>query len=195
MVRGPRDWATLASVESALELPWELGPWREVLSGLDPQRRCTLCWGLPAALGSEEQYSDLSLPPAFWCPPTASHWPRPTGSLLAGNLDHGEGWGMGLRAPPRHSGPLDYMNSKLRFRCNKQKLVVVSSFICVRLFVTLWAVARQPSLSFTISWSLLRFLSIELVMLSNHLVLFCLLLLLSSIFPSIRVFSNKSSLR
>ena len=87
------------------------------------------------------------------------------------------------------------MNSKLHFRCNKQKLVVVYSFTSVRLFVTPWTVARQSSLSFTISWSLLRFLSIELVMLSNHLILFCLLLLLSSIFPSIRVFSSKPSLR
>ena len=55
--------------------------------------------------------------------------------------------------------------------------------------------ARQASLSFTISWSLLKFMSIELMMLSNHLFLCHPLLLLPSIFPSIRVFSNESALR
>ena len=55
--------------------------------------------------------------------------------------------------------------------------------------------ARQSSLSFTISQSLLKLMSIELVMPSNHLILCYPLLLLPSIFPSIRVFSNKSALR
>ena len=54
--------------------------------------------------------------------------------------------------------------------------------------------ARQASLSFTISWSLLKLLSIELVMPSNHLILCRPLLLLPSIFPSIRVFSKESAL-
>ena len=57
-----------------------------------------------------------------------------------------------------------------------------------------WMVAHQASLSLTISWSLLKFMSIELVMLSNHLILCCPLLLLPSIFPSIRVFPNESAL-
>ena len=55
--------------------------------------------------------------------------------------------------------------------------------------------ACQASLSFTISQSLLRFMSIEMVTLSNHLILCCLLLLLPSVFPSIKVFSNESALR
>ena len=54
--------------------------------------------------------------------------------------------------------------------------------------------ARQTSLSFTISWSLLKLVSIELVMPSNHLILCCPLFLLPSIFPSIRVFSNELAL-
>ena len=62
-------------------------------------------------------------------------------------------------------------------------------FSHVGLFVTPWTAARQASLSFTISQSLLKLISIELVMPSNHLSL-CYLLLLLSIFPSIRVFSN-----
>ena len=62
------------------------------------------------------------------------------------------------------------------------------------LFVTPMTAACQASLSFTVSWSLLKFMSIEMVMLSNHLILCCPLLLLPSIFPSIRVFPNKSVL-
>ena len=64
----------------------------------------------------------------------------------------------------------------------------------VRLFVSPWTVARQASLSITNSQSLLKFMSIELVMPSNHLILICPLLLLPSIFPSIRVFSNELAL-
>ena len=59
---------------------------------------------------------------------------------------------------------------------------------------TPWTAARLASLSFTISWSLLRFISIESEMLSNHLILCSFLLLLPSIFPSIRVFSNELAL-
>ena len=54
--------------------------------------------------------------------------------------------------------------------------------------------ARQASLSITSSWNLLKLMSIESVMASNHLILYCPLLLLLSIFPSIRVFSNESVL-
>ena len=72
-------------------------------------------------------------------------------------------------------------------------VVVVHSLSCVWLFESSWVAARQASLSFTISWSLLELLSIESAMPSNHLVL-CPLLLLPSISPSIRVFSNESAL-
>ena len=65
----------------------------------------------------------------------------------------------------------------------------------VPLFETPWTVAHQASLSFCISWSLLKLMPIELVMPSNHLILCRILLLLPSIFPSIRVFSNESALR
>ena len=57
--------------------------------------------------------------------------------------------------------------------------VVIQLLSCVGLFVTLWTAAHQASLSFTISWSLLKLMSIELVMLSNHLILCCPLLLQS----------------
>ena len=72
---------------------------------------------------------------------------------------------------------------------------VVQSLSCVRLSATSWTVARQVSQSVTISQSLLKLMSIESVMPSNHLILCRPLLLLPSIFPSIRVFSNDSALR
>ena len=71
-------------------------------------------------------------------------------------------------------------------------VVVVQSLSCVRLFATPWTTVCQASLSFTISWSLLKLMSIESVMPSNHLIL-CRLLL-PSVFPSIRVFPNETVL-
>ena len=65
---------------------------------------------------------------------------------------------------------------------------------CVRLFATPWTTARQASLSITNSWSPPKPMSIESVMPSNHLILCRPLLLLPSIIPSIRVFSNESAL-
>ena len=80
------------------------------------------------------------------------------------------------------------------FNSNRELVVAVQSLSRVWLFVTPWTAACQASLSFTISWSLLRLTSIELVMPSKDLVLCCPLLLLPSIFPSIRVFSNELAL-
>ena len=74
------------------------------------------------------------------------------------------------------------------------KFCSVQSLICVRLFVTPWTAAHQISLSITNSRSLPKPMSIESVMPSNHLILCHPLLLLSSIFPNIRVFSNESVL-
>ena len=65
---------------------------------------------------------------------------------------------------------------------------------CVQLFATPWTAACEASLSITYSWSLLKLMSIESVMPSNHLILSHSLLLLLSIFPSIRVFPNESVL-
>ena len=68
----------------------------------------------------------------------------------------------------------------------------VQSLSRVRLLATPWTAAHQASLSITSSWSLLKFMSIESVMPSNHLILCRSLLLPPSIFHSIRVFSNES---
>ena len=73
-------------------------------------------------------------------------------------------------------------------------MVVVSHQVVSHFFVTPWAAAHQASLSLTISWSLPKFMSIESAMVSDHLVLCHPLLLLPLIFPSIRVFSNESTL-
>ena len=80
--------------------------------------------------------------------------------------------------------------------CNPFHLSIISiqSLSCVWLFVTPWTAAHQSSLSFTISQSLLKLICIEFVMTSNHLILCHLFLILPSIFPSIRVFSNESAL-
>ena len=82
------------------------------------------------------------------------------------------------------------ISSTLEYRFKNMAVQLLSH---VQLFVTPWAAAFQAPLSSTISQSFLKFMSIELVMLSNHLIL-CCLLLLSSIFPSIKVFSDESVL-
>ena len=73
-------------------------------------------------------------------------------------------------------------------------VVVVQLLSCDWLFATPWTAMRQASLSFTNSQGLLKLMSIELVMPSNHLIPCCLLLLLPSVFPSIKVFSNELAL-
>ena len=70
----------------------------------------------------------------------------------------------------------------------------VQSLNCVQLFATPWTAAQQASLFVTNSWSLIKLVSMESMIPSNHVILCCPLLLLPSIFPSIRVFSNESAL-
>ena len=76
----------------------------------------------------------------------------------------------------------------------KSSISSIQSLSCVRLFVIPWTAAPHASLSITNSWSSTKFLSIELMMPSKHLMLFCPLLLLPSIPPSIRAFSSESTL-
>ena len=85
------------------------------------------------------------------------------------------------------------MHFKL-LKFNAKTHVLVQSLSHVQLFVTPWTVARQASLSITLFQNLLKLMSIGSVMPSNHLILYHPLLLLPSIFPSIRVFSNESVL-
>ena len=76
-----------------------------------------------------------------------------------------------------------------------QTVVVVQSLVHVQLFSTPLTSAHQASLSFTISWSLFKLMSIELLMPSNHLILCHSLLLLPSVFTSTRIFSSGLALR
>ena len=73
-------------------------------------------------------------------------------------------------------------------------ILVIQLLSHAQLLVTLWVAARQAPLSFTVTWSLLKLMSMESVMSSNHLILCRPPLLLPSVFPSIRVFSNESAL-
>ena len=73
-------------------------------------------------------------------------------------------------------------------------LFAVQSLSHIQLFATLWTAAQQVSLSFTVSWGLLKLTSIESMMPSSHLILCSPFLLLPSIFPSIKVFSNELAL-
>jgi len=75
-----------------------------------------------------------------------------------------------------------------------QQLSVVRSLSCVQLFATPWIAVHQAFLSFSVSWSLFKLMSIESVMPTNHLILCGPLLLLPSIIPSIRGFSTESGL-
>ena len=84
------------------------------------------------------------------------------------------------------------MNKDMVHKYNRILSQSVQSLRRVQLFETPWTVACQASLSITNSWSLLKLMSIKSVMPSNHLILCCPLLLLPSIFPSIRVFSSES---
>ena len=85
------------------------------------------------------------------------------------------------------------ISSKLPSVVN-QVFISVHSLSHVWLFVAPWSAAHKTSLSITSSWSLLKLMSIESLMPSNHLILCHPLLLLASIFPSIPVFSNESAL-
>ena len=86
------------------------------------------------------------------------------------------------------------MLNSVQFNSITHQFCSIQLLSCVWLFENPWTAAYQASLSFTISWSLLKLMSIELMMPFSHLVLCCPLLLLSSIFPSIMVFSSEFSL-
>ena len=87
-----------------------------------------------------------------------------------------------------------HIKPTMKYHLTLVRISPVQSLSPVGLFTTPWTAACQASLSITNSMSLLKLMSIESVMPSNHLIILCWLLLLPSIFPSIRVFSNESVL-
>ena len=103
-------------------------------------------------------------------------------------------WTHGTILQSFNSSPIPF--HILKVWTSLRKPLLVQSFSCVQLFATPWSVACQASLSIPSSQILLKLMSIQSVMLSNHLILLsCPLLLLPSIFPNIRVFSNVLALR
>ena len=138
-----------------------------------------------------------SCPLNRWCHPTISSFVVPcssclqsfpaSGSFQMSQLFVSGGQSIGVSA----STSVLPMNTQDWFPLGWTVVIDLQSH--VRLFATPWTVALQDSLTFTISRSLLKFMSIESVMLFNHLIL-CHPLLLPSIFPSIRVFCNKLAL-
>ena len=101
---------------------------------------------------------------------------------------------MVLNYSKKKKKPINSFRKESLSCCTVLHLVVVQSLSGVPLFTTPWTITHQASLSFTVSQSLLRLMSIVLMMPSNHLILSCPLLLLPSVFPSIRVFSIESAL-
>ena len=107
--------------------------------------------------------------------------------MFCGSLDGRGVW--------RRTGTLYVGMSPFSVHLKLSQHYVVQLLGHVWLFATPWTIASQASLSFSISQSLLKLMSVESLMPSNHLILRCPLLLLISIFPSIMVFSNKLALR
>ena len=108
-----------------------------------------------------------------------------------------EPWHILWSSPPWELGRLAQILLLYRNRDSEKRsysLSSLQSLSCVQLFATPWTAARQASLSITNSQTLLKLMSIRSVMPPNHLILCCPLLLLPSIFPSIRVFSSESVL-
>ena len=90
---------------------------------------------------------------------------------------------------------LDFVNTEILYRnWSVCSVVVVQLLSCIWVFVNPWTVAHQDFLSFTFSPSLFKHMSTESVMSPNHLILWHLLLLLPSVFPSISIFSSESAL-
>ena len=145
----------------------------KVFARLVPFESCDRdCSMLPSSSGDCQQslwfsacrHSMSPLPPSLWCSPWVSVFSH--GHLLMRT------W-------------------VILYKVHTLLQYVVQSLSCVWLFVTPRTAALQASLSITISQSLFKFMSLESVMLSNHLILCHSLLLLPSIFPSIRVFSSE----
>ena len=127
------------------------------------------------------------------CDPTDS---SPSGSPVPGRQEHWSGLPFPTpgNLPDLGIKPVSLASPRLAGRFFTTVLrQSVQSLSRVRLFVTPWTAARQASLSFTISWSLLKLMPFESMMSSNHLSI-CRSLLLPSAFPSIKIFSCKSVL-
>ena len=132
--------------------------------------------------------------PILWAPDVKSYSMEKT--LMLENIEgkRRSGW-QRIRWLNSIIDSMDMNLSKLQETVKDREACLLQSMGWQRVRYNLVTEALQAPLSFTISRSLLRFMSIESVILSNHFILCCPFLLLPSIFPSIRVFSNESTLR
>ena len=121
------------------------------------------------------------------CAPARSHHPPPEWGPWFYRRPQRYCYGIFLEEEP---GP----SPKAVLVVQLQKLYLLFSCLVMTDSATPWTAAHQASLSFTIYWSLRKRMSIESMMQSNHLILCHSLFLLPSIFPSFRIFSNKSAL-
>ena len=131
---------------------------------------------------------DADLTPGSGRSPGGEHGNLLKYSCLENPMDRGAWWAVRI-----HRAAKSWTQLK-RQSTHTERYHSVQKFSCVRFFPTLWNAAHQTSLSITNSQTLLKLMSIKLVMSCNHLIFCCPLLLLPSIFPSIRVFSNESVL-
>ena len=128
-----------------------------------------------------------SCPSSWWCHPTISSFVIPFSSCLRSFPESGS---FQMSQFFDSGGQSNGVSASASVQLSS-----VQSLSCVWLFVTPWTAAHQASLSITNSGSLLKLMSIQSVMLSNHLILCHPLLIPPSIFPNIRVFSNELALR
>ena len=139
---------------------------------------------------------------SFWNPKTGNEWSRAYSCSLGSHWSHSTNISVNTSRAPKVLyfawilllTPCEYYSDKpVHVLSNFIISCCCCSFSCVLLFVSPWTAAPQVSLSFAISQNFLKFMSIKSMMPSNHLIL-CHPLLLPSIFPRIRVFSNESAL-
>ena len=166
--------------------------------GLDAQICSWSCPGLDAQICSWSCPGTLSLRcalhshgPAVCCTPGWEAEPKRGAHSAAGQLDTERSFRM-VSNPSWHRPQPRRERGRL---AQSPRGACVQLLSCTRCFVTLLIIACQAPLSFTISQSLLKFMSTELMMPSNHLILCHPLLLLPSVFSSVRVFSNEPALR
>ena len=166
---------------------------------LDPNDVCLWGWWRQRGWKNQKRRLDSASLWFFrwgnWEPKTARQWVRaPDQTLVLCLLVQCIAYYPQKNAPPK-SWLLIYRYWKIRSLEAGARTLLLLFSRSFRLFATPWTAARQASLSFTNSWSLLKLISIELVRSSNHLILCRPFLLLPSIFLSIRVFSNELALR
>ena len=127
------------------------------------------------------------------CPTLCDPWTVAHQAPPSMGFSRQEYWSGLLFPSPRNSKPTTYYIYPSVYEIFNSSVVVVPLLSHVQFLVTPWTAAHQASLYFTISWCLLKLFSIESMMTSSHFILYHALLLLPSIFCSIRFFSNEYS--